>query len=52
MVEQATQIPDPLIIDKSRLNLFPDPAGMQHCEICSVLDLCYQRREFHRKPAV
>ncbi|MFZ0458600.1 MAG: DUF2235 domain-containing protein [Rhodoplanes sp.] len=39
MVEQATQIPDPVIIDTSKLNLFPDPAGMQHCEICSVLDL-------------
>lgn len=39
MVEQATEIPDPIIIDKSTLHLFPDPAGMQHCEICSVLDL-------------
>ena len=47
MVEQATQIPDPVIIDKSKLNLFPDPAGMQHCEICSVLDLypaCFPAR--------
>jgi uncharacterized protein (DUF2235 family) len=39
MVEQVTQIPDPPIIDKSKLNLFPDLAGMQHCEICRVLDL-------------
>jgi hypothetical protein len=39
MVEQATRIPDPVISDTSKLNLFPDPAGMQHREICSVLDL-------------
>jgi hypothetical protein len=39
MVEQATQIPDPVIIDTTKLNLFPDPADMEHCEICSVLDL-------------
>jgi uncharacterized protein (DUF2235 family) len=39
MVEQATEIPEPIIIDTSKLHLFPDPAGMQHCEICSVLDL-------------
>jgi uncharacterized protein (DUF2235 family) len=39
MVEQATEIPEPIIIDLSKLNLFPDPAGMQHCEISRVLDL-------------
>lgn len=39
MVEQATDIPDPIIIDRGKLHLFPDPAGMQHCEVCSFRDL-------------
>jgi hypothetical protein len=39
MVEQATGIPHPIILDKSKLHMFPDPAGMQHCEVASVLDL-------------
>ena len=38
MIEQARRIPDPIIIDESKLHLFPDAAGMQHCEISSVLD--------------
>lgn len=38
MVEQATSIPDPLIIDRSKLNVFPSPAGVQHCEVDSMRD--------------
>lgn len=38
MVEQATSLPHPLKVDWSRLNLFPDAAGMQHCEIESMRD--------------
>jgi hypothetical protein len=38
MTEQVGQLPDPIVIDKNKLHLFPDPAGMQHCEISSVLD--------------
>lgn len=35
MIEEATSqnIPHKLCIDRSKLNLFPSPAGMQHCEI-------------------
>jgi uncharacterized protein (DUF2235 family) len=36
MVEQATELEHPLKIDSARLNLFPDPAGMQHNEIESM----------------
>ena len=38
MVEQATALPDPILIDRSRLSLFPDAAGMQHCEVESLLE--------------
>jgi uncharacterized protein (DUF2235 family) len=38
MVEQATELPHPLKVDWSRLNLFPDPRGMQHDEIESMRD--------------
>lgn len=35
MVDEATsgQIPHQLLIDRRKLNLFPDAGGMQHCEI-------------------
>ncbi len=33
MVQQATELPNGLKVDFSRLHLFPDPAGMQHDEI-------------------
>lgn len=39
MAKQAEGIPDGLIIDWSKLHLFPDPAGMQHCEVAAILDL-------------
>ena len=38
MVEQATMIPHPLKIDHSRLNLFPDASGRQHCEVRKLKD--------------
>jgi uncharacterized protein (DUF2235 family) len=38
MVDEATAIPDPLIVDPSRLNTFPSPAGMQHCEVDAMRD--------------
>ena len=33
MVEQATELSHPLQVDPAKLNLFPDPAGLQHSEI-------------------
>lgn len=38
MVEQATTTPHPLKIDRSRLNLFPDACGRQHCEVRKLKD--------------
>ena len=38
MVEQATEIPHPLILDRSRLHIYPSAAGMQHCEVASLRD--------------
>lgn len=38
MVEQASELPYPLRLDRSRLHLFPDPGGMQHCEIEAMRD--------------
>jgi uncharacterized protein (DUF2235 family) len=39
MAKEAEGIPHPVIIDWHKLNLFPDAAGMQHCEIERVRDL-------------
>lgn len=39
MVNQATNLPHPLIVDSTRLNLFPDYRGMQHSEIESMRDV-------------
>lgn len=36
MLEQATGLPHPLRVDTAKLNLFPDPAGLQHSEIESM----------------
>lgn len=38
MVEQALELPDPLLVDSSRLRIFPDPSAMQHSEIESMND--------------
>ena len=39
MVEQATDIPDPILIDRTKLHLFPDAGGMQHCEVAGMREL-------------
>jgi uncharacterized protein (DUF2235 family) len=39
MAKEAEGVPQPLIVDWTKLNLFPDAAGMQHCEIERVRDL-------------
>lgn len=36
MVEQTAELPHPLLVDRSRLNLFPDSSAMQHSEIQSM----------------
>jgi uncharacterized protein (DUF2235 family) len=38
MLEEATALPDPIHVDKSKLHLFPSAAGMQHCEVGSMRD--------------
>lgn len=38
MVEEATGIPDPIVLDRSKLHLFPSPDGMQHSEAEALLD--------------
>lgn len=38
MLEQTAELPHPLLVDRSRLYLFPSAAGMQHCEIQRMLD--------------
>jgi uncharacterized protein (DUF2235 family) len=39
MAKQAEDIPNGMIIDWSKLHVFPDPSGMQHCEVAAVRDL-------------
>jgi hypothetical protein len=36
MLEQAMGLPNPLIVDLGKLHVFPDPGGMQHCEVDSM----------------
>ena len=38
MIEQATELPNPLNLDSARLNLFPSPGGIQHCEVAAARD--------------
>lgn len=38
MVDEATAVPDPLIVDATKLNTFPSAAGMQHCEVDAMRD--------------
>ena len=33
MVEQATSVPNPIIVDRDKLHLYPDPLGPQHSEV-------------------
>jgi uncharacterized protein (DUF2235 family) len=39
MVQQLDAIPFPILIDREKLNMFPDFAGPQHCEVESFRDL-------------
>ncbi|MGI9363126.1 MAG: DUF2235 domain-containing protein [Parasphingorhabdus sp.] len=36
MVDEACSLPEPLKIDERRLNVYPSPNGMQHCEVESL----------------
>jgi uncharacterized protein (DUF2235 family) len=38
MVEEATRVPNGLLLDQSKLRLYPAASGMQHCEISSMRD--------------
>lgn len=38
MIEQATELGHPLLLDRTKLRLFPSAAGTQHCEIASMRD--------------
>ena len=38
MIDEAQSLPHPLEIDHSKLNIFPAPSGMQHCEVESLRD--------------
>jgi uncharacterized protein (DUF2235 family) len=38
MADEASSLPQPIILDRSKLNLFPDAGGMQHCEIKAMRD--------------
>ena len=39
MVDEATKIPNPLIIDYSKIQMFPDIKGVQHCEVMAGFEL-------------
>ena len=60
MVEEATSLPHPLVVEPSKLYLFPDSAGMQHSEVEAVRDsypswmprrFCFSWAENPRKEA-
>jgi len=36
MVKEAKSIPSPILVDDSKLHLFPDPSGVQHCEVAGM----------------
>lgn len=38
MLQEVTSLPSPLQVDGSKLNLFPDARGPQHCELESMRD--------------
>ena len=43
MIEQVREIPDPLILDDTKLHRSPSPGGIQHCEVAGMADLLAQR---------
>lgn len=38
MIGEATSLPEPLLIDRSKLNMFSSRAGVQHCEVDAMRD--------------
>jgi hypothetical protein len=38
MLSEATTIPFPIDVDRSKLNIFPQATAQQHCEVESLLD--------------
>ena len=38
MVDEATTLPEPLIVDRARLATWPDPTAMHHSEVVAVRD--------------
>jgi hypothetical protein len=39
MTKEAEGIPNGIIVDWAKLNVFPDAAGMQHCQVTAVLGM-------------
>ena len=39
MVEEATSLPHPLLVNEGNLHLFPSPAGLQHDEVAGMEDV-------------
>jgi uncharacterized protein (DUF2235 family) len=39
LAKEAEGIPNGVVIDWTKLNTFPDPSGMQHCEVTAVRDM-------------
>lgn len=38
MLEEALSVPDPLLVDPTRLRIFPSPGGVQHDEVAGMAD--------------
>ena len=38
MLGEARSVPEPLLVDESRLRLFPSPGGLQHDEVAGMAD--------------
>lgn len=51
MLNEALSLPNPLLVDKSKLVLFPDPGGMQHCEVDAVKDTYFSWLPEHLRPS-
>jgi uncharacterized protein (DUF2235 family) len=43
MIEEATSLPHPLLINQSNVQLFPSPAGLQHDEVAGMADTIRSR---------
>lgn len=43
MLEEARAVPHPLLVDSTRLKLFPSPAGLQHDEVAGMTDTIRNR---------